>query len=72
MRGSPFGWKAIQYGPEVGVLLTMLNAPFDCLIENSVTVEGDYEFTWACGPPIGMKIWSSLCVYAYGAWTAKI
>jgi hypothetical protein len=38
----PFVWKAIQYGPEAGVLLTMLNAPFDWLIENSVTV-GGYE-----------------------------
>jgi len=33
---------------------------------------GVLSFAWACGPPIDMKILSSLRVYAYGAWTAKV
>ena len=32
----------------------------------------DFEFTWACGPPITMKIGMGLCMYSHKAWTAQV
>jgi hypothetical protein len=31
-----------------------------------------FEFTWACSPPIDMKIGVESVLYAHGAWTAQI
>ncbi len=34
-------------------------------------IEG-FEFTWACSPPIDMKIGVESVLYAHRAWTAQI
>ena len=64
--------KSSQTKPSI-VFCHGLWADGSCFSKLIVPLQAEgFEFTWACSPPIDMKIGVESVLYAHGAWTAQI